>query len=235
CTATQAGGEPMSSLIAERAAATLAASVAVILGIPLSTLAQPQPAKTDTSRGLSIQYADGRTSTSPLRRSGGLWTATFPTIAGADTSRDGVPLTTLDVKHAIDGRDVVITVSLFYGGPGQHGVQVATIRLSPDEPVQVNQLRAYGVEPIILSLVPIPITVAYAPEVVSISPQLMARAESVGPTVSAYRVVVTNRSVVPLMWLQFKAYRGDGLAILGRPRGNATCRSYCRMPSTASR
>jgi hypothetical protein len=130
-----------------------------------------------------------------------------------------VPLTTLDVKHVIDGRDVVLTVSLFYGGPGQHGVKVATVRLSSDEPVQVNELRAYGVEPIIVSLVAIPVGVAYAPDVVSISSLLMARAEAVGANVAAYRVVVTNRSTVPLMWLQFKAYRGDRLAILGRPRG----------------
>jgi hypothetical protein len=209
----------MSSLIPGLSAATLAASVAVVLALPLAAHAQPQPPKTDTSRGLSIQYADGRISTGPLRRSGGMWTPTFPTIAGADTTREGVPLTTLDVKHMVDGRDVVVTVSLFYGGPGQHGVKVASVRLSGEEPVQVNDLRAYGVEPIILSLVPIPVTVAYVPDTASVSGQLMVRAEAVGANVSAYRVVVTNTSVQPLMWLQFKAYRGDRLAILGRPRG----------------
>jgi hypothetical protein len=140
-------------------------------------------------------------------------------MAGADTSRQGIPLTTLDVKHAIDGADVVVTVTLFYGGPGRHGVKVATVRLSDEEPVQVNELRAYGVEPIVLSLVPIAATVAYVPATVSASPQLGVRAEAVGANVSAYRVIVTNRSVVPLMWIQFKAYRGDRLSILGRPRG----------------
>ena len=207
----------MFSLIPRLTAATIAASA--VLALPLSAVAQPPPAKTDTSRGLSIRYADGRTTTGPLRRTGGMWTPDFPTIAGADTSREGVRLTTLDVKHVIDGADVVVTVSLFYGGPGQRGVKVATVRLSGDEPVHVNELRAYGVEPIVLSLVPIQATVAYAPDVVSVSGQLIARAEAVGPNVSAYRVVVTNRSVLPLMWLQFKAYRGDRLAILGRPRG----------------
>jgi hypothetical protein len=109
----------------------------------------------DTSRGLSIQYADGRISTGPVRRTGGMWTSTFPTIAGADTSRNGVGLTTLDVKHVIEGPDVVATVSLYYGGPGQNGVTVATVRLSRDQPVAVIELRTYGVEPITLSLVPI--------------------------------------------------------------------------------
>jgi hypothetical protein len=209
----------MSSPIPGLTTAALAAFMAVVPGLPVSARAQSQPPKTDTSRGLSIQYADGSVSTGPVRRTGGMWTATFPTIAGADTSREGVRLTTLDLKHAVDGTEVVVTVSLFYGGPGQHGVKVATVRLSGDAPVRVNELRAYGVEPIVLSLVPIPATVAYAPEVVSVSAQLIVRGEPVGPNVSAYRVVVTNRSAVPLMWLQFKAYRGDRLAILGRPRG----------------
>jgi hypothetical protein len=149
-----------------------------------------------------------------------MWTPSFPTIAGAETSREGVPLTTLDVKHVVEGRNVVVTVSLFYGGPGKNGVTVATVRLAADEQaVQVNELRAYGVEPITLSVVPIPTVVAYAPEVASVSGQLLVRAEAVGPNVSAYRVVVTNRSATPLMWLEFKAYRGDRLAIIGRPRG----------------
>jgi hypothetical protein len=209
----------MTSPIPGLATAAFAAFIAVVPGLPVSARAQSQAVKTDTSRGLSIQYADGRVSTGPVRRTGGMWTPTFPTIAGADTSREGVPLTTLDVKHVIDGSEVVVTVSLFYGGPGQHGVKVATVRLSGDAPVPVNELRAFGVEPIVLSVVPIPATIAYAPEVVSVSGQLIVRSEPVGPNVSAYRVVVTNRSTAPLMWLQFKAYRGDHVAIVGRPRG----------------
>jgi hypothetical protein len=209
----------MSSPIPGLMAFTFTAFVAVVPGLPSSARAQPQPPKIDTSRGLSIQYADGRVTTGPVRRTGGMWTPTFPRIAGADTSREGVPLTTLDMKHVVDGSDVVVTVSLFYGGPGLHGVKVATVRLSGEAPVHVNELRAFGVEPIVLSLVSIPATVAYAPEVVSVSAQLLVRGEAVGPNVSAYRVLVTNRSAQPLMWLQFKAYRGNRLAILGRPRG----------------
>jgi hypothetical protein len=207
------------SVIPRLVAAAIVAVPFALLGLPPSSFAQAPPPKTDTSRGLSIQYADGRISTGPVRRSGGMWTSAFPTIAGADTSRNGVRLTTLDVKHVIDGPDVVATVSLYYGGPGQRGVTVATVRLSQDQRVAVNELRAYGVEPITLSLVAIERTMAYAPEVVSVSPQLSARAEAVGDNVSAYRVLITNRSTQPLMWVQFKAYRGNRLATLVRPRG----------------
>ena len=175
--------------------------------------------KTDSTRGLSIQYADGRVSTGPVRRTGGMWTDTFPRVEGAETSRNGLPLTTLDVKHVIDGSTVVVTVALYYGGPGRNGVTVATVRLPSDEPVRVEDLRRYGVEPITLTLVALAASTSYAPDVVSVSGQLTARAEAIGANVSAYRVSVTNRSSQPLMWLQFKAYRANRLAILGRPKG----------------
>ena len=184
---------------------------------PAATRAQ-QPS-TDTSRGLTIQYADGRTLTRPLRPTGGMWTPGFPRIAGAETARNGVPLTTLDVKHVVDGADVIVSVSLFYGGPGKNGVAVATVRVSADKPVEVGELRAYGVEPITLSLVRIPESVAFAPDAVSASAQLDVRVEPVGPNVSAYRLLVKNRSPFAVMWMQFKGYRGEREAISGRPRG----------------
>ena len=200
-------------------AKVVAAPAILIPCLAASVFAQTQPPKSDTTRGLSIQYSDGRVSTGPVRRTGGMWTDNFPRIAGASTSRNGVPLTTLDVKHVIDGSNVVVTVTLYYGGPGQHGVTVATVRLPQDAPVRVDELRNYGVEPITLSLVALAPSTSYAPDVISASGQLTARAEAIGANVSAYRVVVTNRSSQPLMWLQFKAYRANRLAILGRPKG----------------
>src|SRR3954468_2983526 len=101
-------------------AAGILAVQALLLSLAPPAQTQPAPPKTDTSRGLSIQYADGRINTGPLRRSGGMWTSDFPRIAGADTSRNGMRLTTLDVKHVMEGAEVVVTVSLYYGGPGLH-------------------------------------------------------------------------------------------------------------------
>jgi hypothetical protein len=209
----------MLSANARLVAQVVVATAILIQCISTSVFAQAPPPKTDTTRGLSIQYADGRVSTSPVRRTGGMWTDTFPRIPGADSRRNGLPLTTLDIKHVLDGPNVVVTVTLYYGGPGQHGVTVANVRLSQDEPVRVDELRTFGVEPITLSLVTLEPSTAYAPDVVSVSGQLTARAEALGANVSAYRVVITNRSSQPLMWLQFKAYRGNRLAILGRPKG----------------
>jgi len=207
----------MASVIPRRMAQLL--SIAAILCLPHAAVAQSQSLKTDTTRGLTIQYADGEVSTRPVRRTGGMWTAAFPRIAGAETSRNGLPLSTLDIKHVVEGSAVLVTVALCYGGPGQNCVTVGTVRLADDQPVRVDGLRGYGVEPVTLSLVTLEPSTAYAPDVMSVSGQLTARAEALGANVSAYRVVVTNRSSQPLMWLQFKAYRANRLAILGRPRG----------------
>ena len=196
-----------------------AATAMLIAGIATSVVAQTPSPKTDTTRGLSIQYSDGRASTSPVRRTGGMWTNSFPRTAGADTPRNGVRPTTLDIKHVADGRDVVVTVTLFYDGPGKNGVTVANVRLSGDQPVRVDELRRYGVEPITLSLVTLEASTAYAPDVLSVSGQLTASAQALGANVAAYRVVISNRSSQALMWVQFKAYRGDRVAILGRPKG----------------
>jgi hypothetical protein len=209
----------MCPLLVPRSVGRLVACLGVILGVVSPLGAQPPASPTDTSRALSITFADGRVVSSPVRRTGGMWTPEFPKIAGAATSRNGLPLTTLDVKHETDGDDVVVTVSLAYGGPGRHAVTVGTVRLSAEAPVEVAGLRTYGVEPIRVSLVPIQASTAYAPTAVSVSGQLFVRAEPVGTNASAYRVLVANNASVPLMWLQYKAYRGDRLAILGRPRG----------------
>ena len=74
--------------------------------------AQAQTATTDTSRGLSIRYADGRTSTRPLKPKGGMMTAVFPRIDGVETAREGLSLNGLDVSHAVDGDEVLVSVSL---------------------------------------------------------------------------------------------------------------------------
>jgi hypothetical protein len=85
--------------------------------------------------------------------------------------------------------------------------------------VQIDELRAFGVEPIVVSLVPIAAAASFAPAAVSASPHVFVRAEPVGPNPAVYRIVVSNDSPLPLLWFQFKAYRGERLALSGRPRG----------------
>jgi len=181
---------------------------------------QAQTATTDTARGLSIRYADGRTSTLALRPRGGVMTAIFPRVDGAETAREGMSLNGLDVSHVVEGDAVVVTVSLMYrGGPNTNKLKVTTVRLVTGEPVQIDELRQYGVEPITLSIVPIPPAYAFVPRGISVSPYLDVRAAPIGASPAVYRVTVTNRSPVPLMWFRFEAYRGDKPPISARPRG----------------
>lgn len=179
-----------------------------------------QTVTTDTSRGLSIRYADGRISTRPLKPKAGMMTAVFPRIDGAETARDGMLLNGLDVSHVVEGDEVVVTVSLLYrGGPERQSVKVATVRLAAGHPVEVDELRRYGVEPLTLSIVSIPPTYAFTPLGLSASAYVDVRASPVGPNAAAYRVTITNRAPFPLMWFRFEAHRSEGGPISARPRG----------------
>lgn len=186
----------------------------------LAHAAWAQTATTDTSRGLSIRYADGRTTTRPLRPKGGMMTAVFPRIDGMETAREGMALNGLDVSHVVEGGEVVVTVSLLYRrGEDRNTLKVATVRLAAGNQVDVDELRQFGVAPFALSIVTIPTTYAFAPRGIAASAYLDVRATPVGPNASAYRVTITNRSPFPLMWFRFEAYRSDGSPISGRPRG----------------
>jgi hypothetical protein len=189
--------------------------------VMLSSIGSAQTATTETSRGISIRYADGKISTRPLRPTGGMWTPYFPQISGADTARDGVPLKSLDVRHVVDGNDVIATVSLVYGSfAGNNRVKVATVRVAPDRPVEVNELKSFGVEPITISLVSIPATYVFAPRGISVSAYVDVQAAPIGPNAAAYRVTITNRAPFPLMWFRFEAHRSEGSPISGVKRAN---------------
>jgi hypothetical protein len=194
--------------------------VSVSALLMLSPVAWAQTATTDTSRGFAIRYADGRISTRPLRPKGGMVTAVFPRIEGMETARQGRPLNGLDVSYVVEGDEVVVTVSLHYrSGPDRSAWKVATVRVTADHPIEVNELRGYGVEPITLSLVSIPSTYTFAPRGVSVSPYVDVKAAPMGPNAAAYRVTITNRAPFPLMWFRFEAHRGEGSPISGLPRG----------------
>ena len=150
------------------------ASLLLMLAMPIAQAGQPaQPTPQNTApaaqRRLVVTYSDGTTSTQLLRPRGGFWKPKFPRQDNPP-QHDGLSLSAIQVDFEA-GRELVVTVSLKYGSPHQKTVAVASVRLGA-EPVRVDDLERYGVDPIVLSLdefSPVPLV---QPTVTSVSPML---------------------------------------------------------------
>src|SRR5262245_12548509 len=199
----------------------LAAFLLIISSSARMAGAQQAP-PADGVRTLTVRYADGRATSTTLATSGRVsWTAAFPRIAGADTSRDGLPLNALQFEEAPDGRTLVVTLALMYGSPHQSRVPVATVKLSDDRPVRVGELEAYGVKPIVLSIVTLPPAELRIPSITTPSSLLEVKVDAISGDAPAYRITVTNRSTQSVMGFAFQGYRGAATSASGKPRGQA--------------
>ena len=146
-------------------------------------------------RAVATQFSDGRTTHHIVKPEGaGAWTTLFPRVAGADTDRNSLPLSALDVAIVPDGQNVKVGVTLIYGRPHQHRIAVATVTVTPSGPVRVEQLAAYGVEPVAFSIVPVPPSLLEAPTVTTVSASLETRVELAREDGPTFRVVVVNQS-----------------------------------------
>jgi len=117
------------------------------------------------------------------------------------------------------GRELVVTVSLKYGSPHQKTVEVATVRLG-NEPVRVDDLERYGVDPIVLSLDEFSPVALVQPTVTSASPLLDVTVDLVRHDVPNYRITFRNRAARAIMAVSFKMYRGEKQVGSGRRKTN---------------
>ena len=202
-----------SRYVPEALAVRMLATLALLVAVARPGLGQPATTAV-SSPSLLITFADGRVTTHPIRRSGEMWTPLFPRLAGPVPARDGRPLSALGVSYQSEGDVVVATVSLIYGLPHRTRVKVATVTVTA-APAVVNELRAYGVQPVTLSLAAIVEGALRTPEISSVSKALRVTVTPLPPGASRYRFAIANDSSRTLEAFRFEAYRGTAIALSG--------------------
>jgi len=199
--------------------------IAFALSVVLATAntissAQTSDASSDV-RLLAVTYADGRTTKMPIRDdSWDSWTPVFPRIPGASTVDHGLALAALQFEYVRDGRVLFVTVALLYGMPHQKRVPVAEVRVVDERPVRVDQLSAFGVEPITFAIVSAPRPQLLLPTVTVPSSQLEPAVEIPTNGPPRYLVSITNHAQQAVMGLAFQTYRGNTKALSGKPHGS---------------
>ena len=178
----------------------------------------PQVRDTSASRTLVVTYSDGRTVSRLLNARGSSVAPRFPQRANAPT-HEGLALSGLQVDFVVDP-DVVVTVSLRYGSVFQKTVPVATVRLNGSEPRRIEELEAFGVDPIVLSLGDFPTRALVQPTVTSVSPLLDASVELTQQDLPVYKVTLRNRSGRAVIALTYQTFRGETATISGRRKTN---------------
>lgn len=176
------------------------------------------PDSASTVRLIAITYEDGRTTKEPLRDGSWTeWTPAFPRIEGTRVAEQGLALTALQFEYAPDGPDLAVTVALLYGTPHQKRVPVVTVRVANEDSVRIDDLQAFGVEPITIALVSSQRPQLPLPTVISPSSQLEMSADVPATGVPRYEITITNRGAQSVMALAFEAYEGTRKEITGLP------------------
>jgi hypothetical protein len=197
----------------------------LVAAVLVLTMAQEAPSKaalsrqSDGARTLIVTYSDGHTHTRLLSPRLESWSPVFPRQKNPPT-HDGLPLGALKIDHVSEGEVAVVTVSLMYGSPRQRIVHVRTVRMTGTEPVQVDELSAFGVDPITLSLGVLPPGAFVQPSVSSASALLDARVDLAVDDQPVYKITFRNQSTRAVRAVAYRMYR-DGKAIgSGRRKTN---------------
>jgi hypothetical protein len=165
-------------------------------------------------RTLTVTYSDGRAVPRIVTPHGASWSPSFPHRPDAPT-HEGLTLSGLKVEHRVESDAVIVTVSLAYGQPAKHTIEVATITLQDRQPVKVRELSAFGVDPITLVLEPAVPTVVVLPATTSVSAMLDVNIDLPSAELPLYQVTFRNRSTMAIEAIAFHAYRGEARVLSG--------------------
>jgi hypothetical protein len=171
------------------------------------------------AKAVGVRYSDGVVSYTRLQQGGGFWKPSVPTVAGARTERDGLRLYALEVTHQIEGTAIFVKVSLRYGGASGTLVPAARRQLRDGEEYLVEELRAFGVEPVTLFLADMPAAGHFRKPVVETTSADLDAAVDIAPgDVPHFQVSLTNTSARPLLAFYVQMSQGDQPPATRRPR-----------------
>ena len=164
-------------------------------------------------------FADGRsTHTVVTARKSGSWTPMFPRLKGWTPPPGQLPVSALGVSHALTTQGVSLQVSVMRGSPHQQEDQVDSFVLRfHQQPVRVEALREYGLEPVTFSLIPLDPTTLIAPGVANRTAGLaVENIETVTDPDPRYRVTIRNLTQKAAVMFFVRAFASDRLALSGR-------------------
>jgi hypothetical protein len=178
------------------------ATSALVIAVAVVAAARSQ-AQDERSFALTVAWADGRSTVTPLRPTFRFWTPYFGRTPSTDPK-----VRAIDIAGVREGDDALVTVSVMIGGTQiATRVPVTNVRVSPDSPVAIADMAKYGVAPFRIALVAVERTpVLTIPRVVSPSGQLEVDAHQVAGRL-AYHVTVTNRGHAPLRAFRYQTMR----------------------------
>jgi hypothetical protein len=182
----------------------------------LSTaLARQQPAPDPQgSVAVVVAYADGRrvpTIVGPMSV-GCASTENFVRVQGWTPPADQLPVRAVRFNCTRTPEGIRVAISVFRGAEREKDEPVATVSLTPGQPIAVDELRSVGVEPVTLTVMALTVPDASLPAVSTLSPEIEVLSLSVvEKPVPRYRLFLVNHSAKAVRSLEV------GLTRAGRP------------------
>ena len=198
-----------------------AVAVSVVVSAPAAARGQQPTLDPQRAVALVVTYADGRRA--PLivgTTTGGATTSTFPREPSWTPPANQLSVDAIKFECLRTTEGVRVAISVFRGSQRQQDEPIKTMLVTPAQSVTVDaELRAVGVQPVTLSVMPIVVPELRAPEVTVPSPQVEVAGVRVTTTpFSGYVITLRNRST--------KAVRSIEIApMLGGRVGQSTRRA----------
>jgi hypothetical protein len=147
------------------------------------------------------------------------WTPAFPRIEGFKAPDGQPPVADLKIARVLEGGHIKVTVSVLLG-PARDEVVVDHAVITPGSRVVIDRLRAFGVEPVALSLATVAPFTPYPPIVSSVAPDVeVSRVDVHSAPYPGYAITLRNLSSKAISNLHFQSYHGEQTALSGLPRG----------------